>query len=165
MARGASLLKHAETMGQLQNCPICLKNFSICHSCYRGQKYCSVLCRRSARAAQINRASQRCQKSENGKYKHRLRQLAYRKRKKSVTHQSSQLIQKSVVLPVSASTPMVKPSVESLLKCIFCGKKILFFMNEPVCNPATYLRRTKNKRKRIRDHDRTEGRDPPEISR
>jgi hypothetical protein len=54
--------------------------FYVCRSCDRGQRYCSDVCRTSARRAQRRAANGRHQQSPEGKADHRDRQREYRRR-------------------------------------------------------------------------------------
>jgi hypothetical protein len=72
-------------------CRNCGTLFFLCASCDRGQRYCSLLCRRYARLRQQRCATRRHQQSPEGRLDHRDRQRRYRRRqiKASVTDQGS----------------------------------------------------------------------------
>jgi len=58
----------------------CRALFFLCSSCDRGQRYCSLECRRSARLRQHRAANRRYQQSPEGRLDHRDRQREYRDR-------------------------------------------------------------------------------------
>jgi hypothetical protein len=92
--------------------PACGALFSVCVSCDRGQRYCSDLCRKGARQAQVRAASRRYQSSGTGKQAHRCRQRAYRERcsTERVTHQA--------LASVSSAD---QASRQPLPSCVICG--------------------------------------------
>lgn len=59
----------------------CRTLFFICTHCDRGQRYCSLICRRICRLQQRRAAGRRNQQSYEGRLDHRDRQRAYRLRK------------------------------------------------------------------------------------
>ena len=63
--------------------------FWVCCQCDRGHCYCSAACRQRARDEQRHSANGRYQKTERGRFAHRLRQRAYRFRRARVTDQGS----------------------------------------------------------------------------
>jgi hypothetical protein len=63
----------------------CGSLFWVCRRCDRGQCYCSAACRQQARHKQRHAANGRYQKTERGRFSHRLRQRAYRLRRARVT--------------------------------------------------------------------------------
>jgi hypothetical protein len=63
----------------------CGSLFWVCRLCDRGQCYCSAACRQQARHKQRRAANGRYQKTERGRFSHRLRQRAYRLRRARVT--------------------------------------------------------------------------------
>src|SRR5260370_34052953 len=71
------------------SCKHCQGRFYICSSCYRGQRYCSELCRTPARRQQKREANRRYRQSREARLDHCDRQREYRRRKKSVLDQSS----------------------------------------------------------------------------
>ena len=91
----------------------CAAMFTICASCYRGQRYCSPKCRASVRRQQRKQANRRYQESENGRTAHRACQQRYRERttQELVTDQGIQ----TITTPVSSTT-----STRS--KCAICGR-------------------------------------------
>lgn len=146
-------------LGQILNCPVCRRNFNICHACYRGQKYCSQTCRVQAVRVQRGKANSRYQATDLGKRKHRLRQNTYRQRKqRNVTHGSSTSVDDRVEPPVEdvVSEPDRTPKAQY---CMACRLKIDFFSNEFTASPVTDRQRKRRKRKR--DQHRKGGRYPP----
>ena len=147
-----------EDFGQQISCAFCLEVFVICHSCYRGQKYCSILCRSTAQGQRRKEASRKYQASEAGRRRHSLRQNALRLRKRNVTHPSShpspEIVEKNAVKP-----PRVRGDFRH---CCICKKIIRFLLNEPSLRPRTDQRRRK---RRARDRYRSKGQSPPTILR
>jgi hypothetical protein len=72
----------------------CRAIFFLCSHCDRGQRYCSLACRRQARLRQRRCANRRHQQSPEGRLDHRDRQRQYRQRRAQarVTDQGSLLI-------------------------------------------------------------------------
>ncbi len=144
--------------GQRISCAFCLEVFVICHSCYRGQKYCSVPCRSTFKRQRRNEASRRYQDSDVGRRRHTLRQNALRLRQRNVTHPSSQtsleIVEQNAVKP-----PRVRGEFQ---RCCICRTIIRFLLNEPSSRPRTDQRR---KKRRVRDRYRNKGQDPPAIFR
>ena len=56
------------------NCTECGHLFSICSSCWRGQKYCSEPCQKNSRLKQRRISQSKYQKTEKGLESGRLRQ-------------------------------------------------------------------------------------------
>jgi hypothetical protein len=71
----------------------CRALFFLCAHCDRGQRYCSLACRRQARLRQHRSANRRYQQSPEGRLDHRDRQQQYRERRcrARVTDQGSLL--------------------------------------------------------------------------
>jgi len=59
----------------------CRAIFFLCSHCDRGQRYCSLVCRRQARLRQHRSANSRYQQSPEGRLDHRDRQQQYRERR------------------------------------------------------------------------------------
>ena len=59
-------------------CSLCGEQFLVCTSCYRGQRYCSPLCRRVGYANQRKLARLRYAKSLEAKLDHRERNKLFR---------------------------------------------------------------------------------------
>ena len=83
-------------------------SFSV-RSCDRGQRYCSLACRRQARLGQRRRANRRHQRSLEGRLDHRDRQREYRQRRAQapVTDHGSL----SIASPASSACGMGKATV------------------------------------------------------
>lgn len=161
LARSWHLEYFMEVMGQQINCSFCLTIFSICHSCFRGQKFCSSDCRIAGRRARCKEAHQRYQKSDRGRRFHRLRQDSYRKRKKDVTHPSS-ANPPNTIEPSGVKLTAPSQAKNSGIRCQYCEQKIHFFLNEQSFSPATDRRR---KRRKKYDRNRGGGSDPPSFLR
>ncbi len=78
--------------------------FFLCSHCDRGQRYCSLACRRQARLRQHRAANRRYQQSPEGRLDHRDRQQQYRERRcrARVTDQGSILSVGSASSPCGA---------------------------------------------------------------
>lgn len=153
-----------KVFGQMLKCPVCDSIFSICHSCYRGQKYCTEPCRIAARKLQARLATARYQSLDSGRKKHRLRQNAYRRRQlKNVTHESSRVSEIKLEPPTGVATHELDRRLWAARHCVVCRWKIDFFSNEFTASPATD--RQRKRRKRRNDQHRKGGRGPPTIPR
>ena len=153
----------AQILGQILNCPVCRCNFSICHSCYRGQKYCSESCRMQALRIQQRKASARYQSTASGRRRHRLRQNTYRRRRqKNVTHEPSIPGNDRVEPPIGV-VAREPDHLRTAGYCIVCRQGIDFFSNEFTTSPATDRQRKKRKGKH--DQHRRGGRGPPSVLR
>ena len=62
-------------------CRWCNIGFCVCRCCWRGQAYCSDVCRNAARRASHRKAQQRYRQTEKGKKSHRLAENRRRHRK------------------------------------------------------------------------------------
>lgn len=153
-----------KVFGQLLNCPICRNNFSLCNSCYRGQKYCSKPCRLLAIQSQRREATARYQSKAPGKKNHRTRQNTYRHRQhqKNVTHASSPIEGNRVEPPTKANRKRPDGLLAAIC-CFDCNQRIDFFSNEFTASPVTDRRRRKRRGKL--DQYRKGGRDPPTFLR
>jgi hypothetical protein len=82
----------------------CRAVFFLCSYCDRGQRYCSLACRRQARLRQHRSANRRYQQSPEGRLDHRDRQQQYRQRRcrARVTDQGSLLSVGSASSPYGA---------------------------------------------------------------
>lgn len=106
--------------------PCCRVLFFICRSCYRGQRYCSGPCRRTARREQRRAANRRHQQSDEGRLDHRDRQRAYRQRRLArVTDQgSAPPIDSGSIAP--QSDPIGRNArrlARRRVCCIVCGRR------------------------------------------
>jgi len=119
---------------RLYNCARCHAQTMICRCCDRGNVYCPA-CALPARQEARRRASQRYQKSLQGRLNHAARQRRYReKQTEKVTHNGSL----EAETPVAHSTQR-NPSISrdlttaEIIICHFCGE---------ICSPflrADYL--------------------------
>jgi hypothetical protein len=82
----------------------CGARFFLCRACDRGQRYCSAACRVQARTQQLRRARQRHQRSRAGRFDHRDRQRAYRRRLAVRRHATV-----TTSATVAAATPPTPP--------------------------------------------------------
>lgn len=124
-----------------RHCVSCEKLFTICSSCFRGQKYCGSKCRVSARRRRARARSLRYQQTSKGRLHHRARQVRYRKRLNSKTSANI----KTVTHATSNFTSKVgNPSLHGLV-CWFCGCSVSLSMQESH-KPATDLRRIKGRK-------------------
>lgn len=103
------LLKHIK-------CKRCLLDFFICHSCWRGQAYCSKECRKAARREAHRKAQQKYRQTEKGKEAHRQQERRRRLQRSEKT------------MDDTSSTPgLDRDNVPEVLSsampcCRFCGK-------------------------------------------
>ena len=133
---------HAEVVLRQRFCYAdeCRAMFLLCSNCDRGQRYCSLECRRAARLRQHRAANRRYQQSLEGKLDHRDRQQRYRERRcrARVTDHGSILIicsassvcgteegispdaQQSAAAPVLPRWPENRPGIR--LCCRVCGR-------------------------------------------
>ena len=116
--------------GYDQTCVTCGIKFWICKSCWRGQKYCSGDCRKSASVKSHRKAQERYSRSNEAKLDRRDYQREYRKKACLHSNQSKQLMcQKNSVTDHSSNhrnyqlAPVVKheSNIELKNKCHFCG--------------------------------------------
>lgn len=89
------MAEHGEAVLRQRFCHAgeCRAMFFLCSHCDRGQRYCSITCRRQARLRQHRSANRRYQQSLEGRLDHRDRQQQYRERRcrARVTDQGSLL--------------------------------------------------------------------------
>jgi hypothetical protein len=74
-------ISETATILRLIVCGSCRTVFTVCTSCFRGQRYCSQTCRDTVRRSQRRAADRRYQQNERGKQAHCHRQRKYRERK------------------------------------------------------------------------------------
>lgn len=98
--------------------------FSICRSCYRGQRYCSERCRQVSRCRQRREANRRHQRSLEGRLDHRDRQRAYRRRQRArrVTDQGSASRLASGIIAAARSIRGSR-AARGRICCIVCGRR------------------------------------------
>jgi len=105
---------------------LCKAVFYVCLPCYRGQRYCSERCRAKARRVQRREANRRYQQSEQGRWRHRERQRAYRVR--LVTDQgfakAPSMARMNAPAPERAAAREVQgeQAVTMVLVCQCCGR-------------------------------------------
>lgn len=108
--------------GYVLRCKQCASIFVVCKSCYRGQRYCGVVCRKLGYTATRKAAKRRHEASVEAKLDHRDRERRYRANKKSVTDQASDFS-----LPAVLHSP--KPHLEAWMLpktgiCAVCGDQL-----------------------------------------
>lgn len=98
-------------------CKRCGKVFYICHSCWRGQTYCSKLCRKAAQREAHRKAQKKYRQTEKGKIAHRRQEKERRLRnfKKTVDDDTS--------TPSKSNDNLCVTSPPSHPCCCFCGRK------------------------------------------
>ena len=129
-------------------CLSCENIFTICSSCYRGQRYCSTACRSKNYTKLAKMRAHRYRKTIKGMLNGRRRQNTYRSAqadvqrstKKNVTHATS----------ISPIKPTDSSNGSTNRKCIICGKPVSINM-QGSSHPATEFRR-------MRDYPATKGR-------
>ncbi len=97
-------------------CKFCGQIFHVCHSCWRGQAYCSDACRQIARLMSRRIAQQKYRQTKKGKERHRQaeRRRRLRRYKKTMDDPSSTSdIDHATVSPNAIISPPC---------CHFCGK-------------------------------------------
>lgn len=105
--------------------PECGRPFFICRSCFRGQRYCSAVCRDLARRQQRRIANHRHQHSPEGRLDHRDRQRAYRRRHaRRVTDQGSARRSSSGSIVRQPSAALWRRAIAGgrRVRCIACGR-------------------------------------------
>jgi hypothetical protein len=145
------MAKDSKRFGLLQSCPDCLSIFTICHPCFRGQKYCSTACRKQARSAQVKAAGARYQGTPEAQRKQRFRQNAYRHRLKNVTHQSSQ---KNETELADGTLHRNVSGARALVICRYCNRPVNFLMNSAVGSPTSFMRHKKSLKRKKYDQQR-----------
>jgi len=63
-----------------RRCLWCGRLFGVCERCFRGQRYCSELCRKRSRREQGRERNRRYLDTEQGRESNRNRQRQYRQR-------------------------------------------------------------------------------------
>lgn len=106
-------------------CDLCGTPCYLCSWCDRGQRYCSDLCRSSARGRSLREAGARYQKTPRGRLKHARRQARYRARRssrnKKVTHQGCPADSLGAKVQVWRKKHSKSRSQGPYLVCIECG--------------------------------------------
>lgn len=98
-------------------CRWCGKSFHVCHSCWRGQGYCSDTCKRLGYRKKRQKRQRKYRRTETGKKTHRRNENERKKRlaEKKVGDATSNTI--SSLIPSSSTIYSNSPC------CHFCGKK------------------------------------------
>lgn len=110
--------------GRVYACARCQREVLVCSGCDRGQRYCSVACRRQARRECLLVAGRRYQSGRAGRFAHARRACRYRRRQKIVTHQASQVTlgATTVVADSVEAAQVAATSVTAALgNCRWCG--------------------------------------------
>ena len=108
-----------ELVGLQVQCSLCCNSFYICRRCFRGQKYCSGVCRDNGYKIKKRNRQKKYSLSFKGKLNHSKRQSRYRKK-----------IKLSIFKNSDGRNSLKKPNsslfTKSKLKiCILCKKTIL----------------------------------------
>ena len=95
----------------------------MCHSCWRGQAYCCLECKKIAQREAHRHAQRRYRQTEKGREAHRQLELQRRIRKnsKSVDDTSSPYPSCSDNPPNESCASSSKQEIYSSPKCHFCG--------------------------------------------
>ncbi len=110
-------------------CDRCGRAVYLCSWCDRGQRYCSIPCRRAARRESLRAAGRRYQQTRRGRLLHARRQQAYRKRQREkVTHHGCRTPSESATVAPCAREPdrsrrsrRSAPRERWTLECVGCG--------------------------------------------
>ena len=81
------------------HCPHCGNIFSICKKCWRGQRYCSLSCRKTARKNNLKKYQKKYLSTDKGKHSNNVRQKRFKKKQISVTHHSSKVEKHALFFP------------------------------------------------------------------
>lgn len=80
------MCSHSDSGKQVEaialRCHCCGKDFAICKSCYRNDKYCSDLCSKSMAVIKQQKSQAKYSKSEKGRENQKLRDARYLGKKK-----------------------------------------------------------------------------------
>ncbi len=98
-------------------CRWCGKVFYVCHSCWRGQAYCSEICRIQGYRRNNQRRQRKYRKSNNGKKTHCRNE---NKRKKRLAEKKVGDATSNAISSLIFSSPNIKSNSPS---CQICGKK------------------------------------------
>lgn len=147
MLRASASAGLANVLGIDVTCRACGEVFFVCRACWRGQAYCSSLCRERGRRASVRAAGRRYQQSEEGRVHHRERQDRYRGAQTQsvsarVTHQGTAA--RRAPVDGAASNGSLRPA---LLGCRLCGCVIDLL---PSSREVRSLRRLERRRRRRR---------------
>ncbi len=99
------------------SCRWCGKSFHVCHSCWRGQRYCTGKCKTLGYRKNRQKRQRKYRRTETGKKTHRKNENERKKRlaRKKVGDATSNTI--SSLIPSSSNIYSNSPC------CRFCGKK------------------------------------------
>ena len=102
-----------------QDCRVCGLHFLLCRSCYRGQRYCSQVCRKEGYGRRRRTARARYDKSERGLQTHRLRSRRFRGR-------CAQFGPEAIFVTDPSSPAMALPVIQAATyscstQCSVCG--------------------------------------------
>ena len=123
-------------------CACCRVAVYLCTACDRGQRYCSIVCARSARCQAQRGSDRRYQSTQRGRLKHVERSRRYRLRRRSVTEHSSVLspehdvcrtgttsevpvpasLEETATIPTSGATTADQRGSSHQVKCHFCRR-------------------------------------------
>lgn len=103
-------------------CRFCFISFHICGKCFRGNVYCSDICRCGARKLQLCEAERRYRTSTKGRINHNSRQKHFRnkenpKSESTVTHHSS-----------AEGPDVLQTNKIHSGRCVCCGAQIKTFV-------------------------------------
>jgi hypothetical protein len=107
-------------------CSWCNAAFCVCRSCWRGQKYCSDVCRKAAYLKSHREAQKRYRQSEKGKKAHRLQENKRRHKKnetdqKNMNDKTTTLKSNMRIRDFSDGKPaMIFSKFQN--RCRFCGR-------------------------------------------
>jgi hypothetical protein len=107
-----------------EKCRTCGRVFYICRACYRGQVYCSHLCRCKGYRENQRRARKKYRSSQKGKLNRRIAARRYRLKEfyKSQTNLKSKRYQLEIKSR-PLSTIKIPNAKDSIPTCQFCGRK------------------------------------------
>jgi len=110
-------------------CKRCGNIFHVCQSCWRGQAYCSDVCRNAAKSEAHRKNQQKYSSTKNGK---KVRALAASRRRR-LSH-SKKTVADTPSTPVSEHVKRNYQGSTTLLShCLFCGKTGLIVDYFPRC--------------------------------
>ncbi|MBF0399113.1 MAG: hypothetical protein HQK78_20230 [Desulfobacterales bacterium] len=106
-------------------CPICDFEFNICRCCFRGQSYCSDVCREIGKREKHRQAQKRFRATEKGKKSHR---KAENKRRERLKKKNEKNMDDATSTPLSEWCTLTIIRYLMLLiersrqnRCHFCG--------------------------------------------
>lgn len=104
-------------------CSVCSSFFFICIKCFRGQKYCSLPCKRLGYRLTQQKSNRKYAASLDGKLDNRDRNRLYRKRKKP---------NKNIVTENTSNQrpDHIDHDPDKAQLCVKCGTKVIFLMRD-----------------------------------